>query len=98
LLGGTRNLHQLQRVLQLIERTLLKIRRDGGIDDTYLIADSQQRDGDGENAERSGGLLAGERRKKGLLIAPPVLSLLAGHTVELRRRREFLGVQFSISI
>jgi len=88
LLGGTRNLHQLQRVLQLIERTLLKIRRDGGIDDTYLIADSQQRDGDGENAERSGGLLAGERRKKGLLIAPPVLSLIVDPARELFPREK----------
>jgi len=81
-------LHQLQRVLQLIERTLLKIRRDGGIDDTYLIADSQQRDGDGENAERSGGLLAGERRKKGLLIAPPVLSLIVDPARELFPREK----------
>ena len=81
-------MHQLQRVLQLIERTLLKIRRDGGIDDTYLIADSQQRDGDGENAERSGGLLAGERRKKGLLIAPPVLSLIVDPARELFPREK----------
>ena len=81
-------MHQLQRVLQLIERTLLKIRRDGGIDDTYLIADSQQRDGDGENAERSGGLLAGECRKKGLLIAPPVLSLIVDPARELFPREK----------
>ena len=49
----------------------MSIRRDGGIDDTYMIADSQQRDGDGENAERSGGLL-GWRTPKKLFVADAI--------------------------
>ncbi len=61
--GNQRNT-QAERVLDFLENALHKMRGDGRIDDSHGVPGAQERGGDREQAQRRGGLRAGERREK----------------------------------
>ena len=62
--SGDQGDRQADGVFEFFDHPPLEMRRDGGIDDLYLIPGAQQGSGYGQNTQGSSRFLAGKRRKE----------------------------------